>query len=752
MAGTPGRRSDLYTISGALPVLVAGALFAWFLGMAPAVADGEVLRWAIPWVPSLDISVSFLVDGLSLSFALLITGIGALVLLYSAAYLDGHEHFSRFSLYLTLFMLSMLGLVVADNLIALFVFWELTTITSYLLIGFSHGAPDSRRSALQALLVTAAGGLALLAGMILLGVAAGSFELSEIRAMEEPFTEHAMYLPVLILFLLGAFTKSAQFPFHFWLPNAMAAPTPVSAYLHSATMVKGGVYLLARMHPTLGATEVWTWTLIAFGGFTAVFAMVMALRQTDLKLALAYTTLMALGTLVMFLAGSTGYAITAAMTFLLVHSLYKAGLFLTIGVIDHATGTRDANLLGDLRKSMPITATAAALAGIAMAGIPPFLGFIAKEVAYAGALEMRLMIFVVPMALVAFALMFAVAGIVAYKPFYGPQGKLPHEPHEGPWPMLLGPVTLGVLGLAFGLLPGISAYYLIEPAVAAVMGAPDVGGRIKLWAGFNLPLLLSLVTFGLGFLIYRQHQSLRERLARIEARGPDLDAGWDVLLDRFVTYTKGQTRLIQTGVLRQYMFATFAVFALTVFVTLLARDVGGLTLAFAGLSFMEWGVALLIVAGTVVVLLTSSRIVALVALGVVGIGVALIFIMYSAPDVAITQLLVEMLIVVLFAVAALHLPLLPREAGVRKLHALVAVVVGGLTTALLMMVSVGPIDRRLTDFFESASWSEAFGRNIVNVILVDFRALDTFGEIAVVVIAAVGAFALLKGVFGKEAS
>lgn len=734
------------TVSGIGTSALTALLFLFFLQYLPTVAAGEPVRWVVPWIPSLDVNLTFWIDGLSLMFALLITGIGAMVMLYAAKYLAGHPQYDRFALYLFSFMLSMLGLVLADNLIALFVFWELTTFTSYLLIGFNHVDPKSRRNALQALLLTAVGGLALLAGFIMIGITQGTFEMSQINASGS-LVGQEYYTLILFLVLAGAFTKSAQVPFHFWLPNAMAAPTPVSAYLHSATMVKAGVYLLARMHPSLSGSDLWIWILSIFGAVTAVFASFMALRQTDLKQTLAYTTLMALGTLVMFLAGSTGYAITGAMTFLLVHSLYKAGLFLTIGIIDHSTGTRDANVLGDLRRTMPITAMAAGLAGVAMAGVPPTLGFVAKEVAYAGALEMRLMVFVVPMALTAFALMFAVAGIVAYKPFFGPQGPLPHKPHEGPWPMLLGPVVLGVCGLLFGVLPGITAYYLIEPAVAAVMGAPDVGGRVKLWAGFNLPLILSLATFGIGYLIYKGHQTLRARLVLIEARAPDLDAGWDVFLDRFMSYTKGQTRLIQTGVLRQYMFATFTVFAVTVLGTLLARDVGGVTLGLAGLGFMEWGVALLIVAGTVLVLLTSSRIVALVALGVVGIGVALIFIMYSAPDVAITQLLVELLVVVLLALAFVKMPNLDPS-GVQKhsiANGVLAASVGVLTTVVLLLVVDQPFDRRLTEFFEGASWAEAFGRNIVNVILVDFRTLDTFGEIAVVLIAALGAFALLKG-------
>ncbi|MEO1551333.1 MAG: proton-conducting transporter membrane subunit, partial [Pseudomonadota bacterium] len=371
---------------GWAPVALAIGLFAWFIGQAPQVAQGQVLRLAWDWVPSLGISMSFVLDGLSLTFALLISGIGAMVFLYSNTYLAGHPQFGRFALFLTSFMLAMLGLVLADNLIALFVFWELTTITSYLLIGFGHDTTKGRRSALQALFVTGAGALALLAGFILLGLTAGSFELSVILAQGDTLKEHALYVPILILILAGTFTKSAQFPFHFWLPNAMAAPTPVSAFLHSATMVKAGIYLMARLHPGFAGTEMWFWTLSVAGAFTAVFASVLALRQTDLKQALAYTTLMALGTLTLFLAQSSGYAMTAFATFLVVHSLYKAALFLVVGCIDHSTGSRETEVLGGLARAMPVTALAAGLAALSMAGFPPFLGFIGKELKYAGVL------------------------------------------------------------------------------------------------------------------------------------------------------------------------------------------------------------------------------------------------------------------------------------------------------------------------------------------------------------------------------
>ena len=735
-------------IVGIVPILVAGALFLYFTSFVGPVARGEVLRLTFEWVPSLGIALSFVVDGLSLTFALLISGIGTLVLLYSNTYLAGHPHYARFALFLTAFMLSMLGLVLADNLIALFVFWELTTITSYLLIGFGHETAKGRRAALQALLVTGAGALALLAGLILLGLSAGTFEISEILAKGDAVRAHALYLPILILILAGAFTKSAQVPFHFWLPNAMAAPTPVSAFLHSATMVKAGVYLLARMHPALSGTDVWFWALTLVGAFTAVFASILALRQTDLKQALAYTTLMALGTLTLFLGQSSGYAITAFITFLIVHSLYKAALFLVVGCIDHSAGTREADLLGGLGRAMPVTAAAAAVAALSMAGFPPFLGFIGKELKYAGALAVTSEPALVAGAvLLANALMLAVAGVVAFRPFWRPAGgALPRKPHEAPWQMLAGPVALASLGAVFGLAPDLLQATLIDPTVAGFLGDASAAKELKLWAGVNLPLMLSLATFALGLIIYAAHRPLRAWLIRADAAAPSFDRGWDACLEGLKAVAAWQTRRLQSGVLRRYLFVTFATVLIGLGGTILWRGAWNVSPDFSGLTWLNSALVLLIVSGAVLAAVTRSRIAAVAALGVVGIGVALIFIVFGAPDVAITQLLVETLAVVLVGVAMLRLPFLDRigESDLRPRDAILAAGVGAVVALTLLAVLEAPLDLRLTTYFETASWTEAFGRNIVNVILVDFRALDTFGEIAVVLIASLSAYALLR--------
>jgi len=637
--------------------------------------------------------------------------------------------------------------VLADDLIALFVFWELTTITSYLLIGFGHETEKGRRSALQALFVTGFGALAMLAGFILLGNAAGTFRISEIIPQAGAIVAHPHYLAILILVLLGALTKSAQFPFHFWLPNAMAAPTPVSAFLHSATMVKAGVYLMARLHPALSGTEVWIWTLTVLGAITAVLASLLAMRQTDLKQALAYTTLMALGTLTMFLGQDSAYAMTAFATFLVVHSLYKAALFLVVGCIDHETGTREVEILGGLARLMPVTALAAALAAASMAGLPPFIGYIGKELIYAGSIAaVPSSVLVTGAALAANALMVGVAGVVAIGPFWRRAGgTMPKTPHEAPWPMLAGPVILAVAGTAFGIFPALLQGTLIDPTAGVLIGDFDKVKELKLWAGVNLPLYLSLATFALGFLLYGFAGRVRAGLAAADRATPTADPIWDDFLKGLKGLAAWQTRAIQTGVLRQYMFVTFATVFVTLAVTMVVRDAGLALPAFDTAEPLGIALVALIMLGAGLAAITADRITAMAALGVSGIGVAMVFIVFSAPDVAITQLMVETLVVVLVAVALLRLPRLESaRQDFRPWDALLAVGVGAVVTVILLAVVAVPLDRRLSDYFEATAWPEAFGRNIVNVILVDFRALDTFGEIAVVVIAALAAYALLR--------
>lgn len=715
----------------------------------PDVSGGRIFRVAVAWVPSLGIELSFLLDGLSLLMTLLVTGIGALVGLYSLDYMRGHAGAGRFFVYLILFQASMLGLVLADNVITLFVFWELTTVASFLLIGFDHASETARRNAWQALLITAAGGLALLAGLILLAGAGGSWELSALTKAGAAVREHPHYGAILALVLIGAFTKSAQVPFHFWLPNAMAAPTPISAYLHSATMVKAGIYLLARTHPVLSGTPEWTWTLTVVGAATALWASLMALRQTDLKLALAYTTVMALGTLTMFLGSEASVALAAAITFLLVHALYKCALFLVVGCIAREAGTRDIEQLGGLARAMPITAVAAAAAALSMAGFPPFLGFIGKELKYEGALAVASEpVFVAAAAVAANALMVAVAGIVAVRPFFARGGALVRRPHEPPLAMWLSPLILAVLGLILGLVPPVVANGLIQPAVSAVQGAPETV-KLALWHGINVPLMLSVLTIVIGLGLYISHRRMRAALSVLVARLPmSGDRSYDRVKDGVLWLAERQTRILQTGSLRRYLKVIFTVAALSVGGTLVAKDAARWPADWPGVPMHELGVLVLIAGGALLPILTASRLVAICGIGVVGWGVALIFLFYGAPDVAITQLLVEVLFLVIIAVILLKLPRFvgathPGRGG-RASDGAVAVATGAAIAAVLLAVLDAPMSDDLSRFYAAASVPDAYGRNIVNVILVDFRALDTLGEIIVVTAAALGVYSLLK--------
>ena len=738
-----------------LIVIIALALTLFFGSKVPQVAQDGSIRIVYEWIPSLKVQLSFMIDGLGLLFALIICGAGTFVALYSGAYLSGHEQLGRFRLYLTLFMLSMVGLVLSDNLVALFVFWELTTITSYLLIGFDHKTENGRRSARQALLVTGGGGLAMMAGFVMLGLVSGSWELSEIRAMGDLVRNHELYLPILVTVLCGAFAKSAQFPLHFWLPNAMAAPTPVSAYLHSATMVKGGIYLMARLYPVLGGTMAWMVPLIIIGGFTAVWSSLLALRQNDMKLMLAYTTVMALGTLTMLLGADNVVAITGMAVFLLVHSLYKCTLFLVVGSIDHECGTRKLDELGGLAKKMPITAAAALLAALSMAGLPPFFGFVGKELIYQGAVDQQfLSLLVTGAAMAANILMVAVAVILLYRPFFGAAVKTPHAPHEAPWRMWLGPVVMAGLGVGFGLAVSWVGDLLIQPAVRAITGKP-VDLHLALFHGINLPLILSAVTVAAGLLVFTFRGFCSAVVRKVEAILPfSGDQAYDGVMKMIYGFSHWQTDVLQNGSMSRYLAAIFATIALSVGYTLLYK--GGVvgSIAWPQLYFYEWAIVGLILGGCAVTLRTQSRLMAICAMGVIGSCVGLIYLLYGAPDVALTQLTVEILVVVLITVVLLKLPkhiTVVESGSMEKLtRGVIAVSVGCLVTVLLLGVNSAPLDMRITDYYAAYSYSLAHGRNIVNVVLVDFRGFDTMGEITVLSVAGLTAYQMIKLRMGRD--
>ncbi len=736
--------------NGAWILALAPALaFLHFTGFLPEIAAGERVTGGYAWVPSLNLSFSWFIDGLSLTFALLITGIGTLIVLYAGGYMKGHAQQGRFIGFILLFMGAMLGLVLSDGLLMLFVFWELTSITSFLLIGFDHGREASRRAALQALVVTGGGGLILLAGIIFIWNITGVSQLSLLLATGDALRESPFYLAALFLVLGGAFTKSAQFPFHFWLPNAMEAPTPVSAYLHSATMVKAGVYLLMRLNPVMGATPAWEILLPFFGGITLIVGAVLAVRQTDLKLMLAYTTVASLGLLVMLTGFDTPYAIEAAVLYLVAHSLFKGALFMVAGAIDHEAGTRDITRLGGLRKLMPITFAAALLAGISMAGLPPLFGFLAKEEIYAAlaGTSPRAILFTA-VAVIGNALMFVIAFAVGLKPFIGAEAQTPKHAHEGPVLLWLGPLTLAVLSLVAALLSGVTHRFISSPMASAVEGEAQTI-TISLVPHVGAALALSVLTIILGVVLYRGLDRLRNAVDRlVTGLGVSPDRGFDHFVSGLVRLSSSVTRIVQNGRLETYITLSFIFVAAVLLVTPFVY--GELPARFnlpAKVDLHEMAILAIAVIGVVAVLTAKDRLTAIVCLGIQGFAVAVIFLLYGAPDLSFTQFMVETLSVVILALVMTRLKLSPsdhRPPLARLLDGSLAIACGLGFALMLVAATSGPFDNALSAFFAEYSKIIAHGANVVNVIIVDFRGVDTLGEIAVVMITGLSILALIR--------
>ncbi|SES16925.1 hydrogen gas-evolving membrane-bound hydrogenase subunit E [Halopseudomonas bauzanensis] len=733
--------------AGLLLAVVPAASFIWFALQVPEISRGGALFESLAWVPALNITLGLRLDGLALLFALLITGIGTLIVMYSGAYLRDHRQLGRFYAYLLIFMTAMLGLVLADDLIAMFVFWEATSIASYLLISFNHEKAESRRAALQALLITGGGGLALLAGLVLLGIATDTWQFSQLQS--EMVQGHALFPAIMVLVLIGCFTKSAQFPFHLWLPNAMNAPTPVSAYLHSATMVKAGIYLLARLNPTLGGGTGWSTVLITLGALTALLGAVLAIRQYDLKRMLAYTTVTVLGQLTMLIGTNTSYGLQAFVLYLVAHSFYKGALFMAVGAIDHATGTRDIRRLSGLFTLMPLTGIAVGLAAFSNAGLPPFFGFIAKEFKYAGLIEMGSIGWTVTVVMILTnALLVAAAGLIFLKTFLGSPGKLSHSPHEVSPLMWIGPLLLAVGGFGLGAGNQWPEIWLVNTAVQAI-ASEEVDVGLYLWGGITPAVIASALTLGLGTVFYFKADAVRalaNRLGSIWTFSGDLL--WDKLLKRLFRFAGAVAALFQHGSLRLHMALMTLVVSICVLFGMLMMK----TTPFDGHALSEVSLpgvigCLLALGGAAGAAFMAGRLALVASLGASGLGLALFFVSINAPDVALTQLMVETLTVVFLAMVLRRMPVVPASggsgAGANIWHAAVAVVFGLAVTLLIMTAVSQPLPGDLADWFLVNSLPSGYGSNVVNVILVDFRAVDTLGEILVVAIAALAASTLL---------
>ena len=750
------------TAAAGWAALVSLAALVWVALLFPTLQTGQVLHEEYRWIPSAGINFSVRMDGFAWMFAMLVTGIGLLVALYARYYMSKNDPVPRFFSFFLAFMGAMLGVVLSGNVVQLVFFWELTSLFSFMLIGYWYHRKDARRGARMALTVTGAGGLAMLAGMLMLGHIAGSYQLDVILGAGERIRAHPLYTPMLVLVLLGAFTKSAQFPFHFWLPRAMAAPTPVSAYLHSATMVKAGVFLLARLWPALSGTEQWFWLVGGAGVVTLVLGAYFAMFQNDLKGLLAYSTISHLGLITLLLGLNRDLAAVAAVFHIMNHATFKASLFMAAGIIDHETGTRDMRRLSGLWKAMPITGTLAFVASAAMAGVPLMNGFLSKEMFFAETVDLSstpLLDYGLPVAATVagiFAVVYSLRFSVGV--FLGPPARqLPLEPHEPVRWMRVPIEILVLLCIVVGIFPQWSIGPALDVAARPVVGGAMPPFSLAIWHGFNKPLVMSLIALGGGIALYLllrrgvvagrfKHAPLLglngQRLFESTLYGLDRASRWALAV--LSTYRLQPQMLLM--VLAAIVFASVALWA------------GGISWGDRPRVPGNLEFALLWVLGCVAALAAANqakfhRLAALILLGAVGLAVSLTFLWFSAPDLALTQLTVEVVTTVLFLLGlrwlpkrrpeeAEHLGLRVRARRARDL--VVSLVAGGGMAVLAYAMMTRPAPQSISPFFIDRSLPEGGGTNVVNVMLVDFRAFDTMGEITVLGIVGLTVYALLR--------
>ncbi|MED1562910.1 cation:proton antiporter [Alkalihalobacillus alcalophilus ATCC 27647 = CGMCC 1.3604] len=762
-----------------LPVV----LFVYFIRFLPTVSNGEVIEQSVPWVPSLGIHFNVYVDGLSLLFALLITGIGALVVLYSIFYLSKKkEQLHNFYVYLLMFMGAMLGVVLSDNLIVLYAFWELTSLASALLISYWYTREKSRYGAQKSMLITVLGGFSMLAGIVLLSMITNTFSIREIIAQADVVASSDLFIPAMLFILLGAFTKSAQFPFHIWLPDAMEAPTPVSAYLHSATMVKAGIYLVARLTPVFGGAAEWFWIISIFGIVTLLWGSLSAVRQKDLKGILAFSTISQLG-LIMSLLGlgsATLYfsegqnvelyltAVVAAVFHLINHATFKGSLFMSAGIIDHETGTRDIRKLGGLMTIMPITFTLSLIGLASMAGLPPFNGFLSKEMFFTallnateyGIFNMETFGMLFPIiAWVASIFTFLYCAVMFFQTFTGKfePSNFKKTVHEAPIGLLISPLVLASLVIIFGFFPNLLSKSIIEPAVVSI--APSLAGSeyldvdIYMWHGFNAELFMTIGVILFGTILFLLMNKWTKLSIYKHERDP-FNRVYDGALSGLSTGGKKLTDAYMKDNFRQYLIYIYSFMVLFLGYMMIRLDVIDLfPESYAPIAFHEVTLVVVMIAGAITVAIAKTRLKALIGISSLGFATAFFFVLFRAPDLALTQLVIEIASTVLFLLCFYHLPLFKEtvdEKSAKLINGIVATSVGTIVTLLAISAHNNRLFEPLTEFFVNASYDEAGGKNMVNVILVDFRGFDTLFELAVLGIAAIGIYAMIKGKVEKE--
>ena len=738
-------RSTAAWVAAAAPL---GGL-ALLATMTPAIMDGGIVRSYGEWIPQIGLAFSLRLDGLAWMFAGMVLAIGALVVMYAHYYLSARDSAHRFYCYLLLFMGAMLGMVLSGNLLLLMVFWEMTSISSFLLIGFWSHRQDAREGARMALVVTGGGGLALLGGVLLIGRIVGSFELDAVLAAGDLIRASSLYPYALFLVLAGIFTKSAQFPFHFWLPHAMAAPTPVSAYLHSATMVKAGVFLLARLHPALAGTDLFFYTVSGIGAITLLIGAWNAIFQHDLKGLLAYSTISHLGLITMLFGLSAPMAVVAGVFHILNHATFKASLFMAAGIIDHETGTRDMRKLGGLRKLMPITSALAIIASLAMAGIPLRNGFRSKEMLFAEALTagpeaMRIAMTIAALLAGVFGVAYSLRFV--HDTFFG---KGPHDldrvPHEPPRFMKVPVEILVVVCVAVGVAPAITIAPVLHAAASSILGPAMPAYSLSVWHGFNMPLAMSAAGVVGGIALYfglRRLIDLHAVVSRSIGRNI-----FHKQLDLVFGFAHRLTQGLANGSLQRMLMALVVVAVIVAAAPFVAHPTSPNWPSPQPIPLLGWALWLVMMACALGALFVyRQRVLAVLVVGGVGLMVSLTFVFLSAPDLALTQLLVEMVTLVLMLLGMNYLPIQsPPEKSVwrKRRDAVIAIVAGGGLAAMAYTAMTLPPNTMAGELLARAL-PEAYGQNVVNVILVDFRGFDTFGEITVFGIAALVVHAMLR--------
>ncbi|WP_126344661.1 Na+/H+ antiporter subunit A [Kurthia zopfii] len=759
-------------------LIIPTILFVMLLRFIPLISSGRTFTHTWDWIPSYNISFTTYLDGLSLLFALLITGIGSLVVLYSIFYLSKKESLHKFYCYLLLFMTAMLGVVFSDHLLVLYFFWEFTSVSSFLLIAFWHHRKASRRGAQKSMLITVSGGVAMLIGFLMVAEMTDSFSIREIISIMPTELDHRLFMPAMIFILLGAFTKSAQFPFHIWLPDAMEAPTPVSAYLHSATMVKAGIYLVARFTPIFAMSMNWFWIVSVVGLITLFWGSFNAGKQKDLKALLAFSTVSQLGLIMSLLGiGSIVYVLGysaetaiytqagfAAIFHLMNHATFKGALFMTVGIIDHEVGSRDIRRLGGLMRVMPITFTIASIGSMSMAGLPFFNGFLSKEMFFEATLAIRHLdlhyaasLFVV-VAWVASVLTFVYCAIFVAQTFFGTRDLLPKDRviHEAPKGMLIAPSILAILVVLIFIFPNFFGKYILGSTMLSIY--PNMGSiqemtpTISAWHGFNTALIMTIGVIILGSILY----VTRKKWSGIYGVLPEkmtFNYLYDLLVEEIQIVGKFVTDLYMTGSLRHYLIYIYLFIFLVVGGYFVKSN--SFAIDFSQNAPVEWYEIILMIVmalAAVFIIFAKSRLTAVVLNGVIGLGVAIFFVLFRAPDLALTQLVVESVTTVLFLLCFSYLPewKVEKSAKITKLiNAVIAIGAGVLVVVISFTVLEYSEFKTISGFFENA-YELVGGANIVNAILGDFRAFDTMLEVVVLLTAGLGVYILIKSKSKKE--